>query len=110
MPGSLSLLEGIKTQVRVKDYRFTLHAGDRITLRQISVRDIEQVLLGTVSEIIEDYPADPRGSSCLVFGFTAYGRPLHVQCTYPPNVAIVTAYEPDTGEWTDWRERKEVPQ
>jgi hypothetical protein len=26
----------------------------------------------------------------------------------PPDVAIVTAYEPDPEEWTDWRVRKEV--
>jgi hypothetical protein len=108
MPGSLSLLERIQARVRARDYRFTVHAGDRMTQRYVSVRDVEQALLSTASEVIENYPADPRGPSCLVFGFTAFGRPLHVQCTYRPNVAIVTAYEPDPEEWTDWRVRKEV--
>ena len=33
------------------------------------------------SEVIEDYPEDKYGPSCLILGFTVYGRPLHVQCS-----------------------------
>lgn len=58
------------------------------------------------AEVIEDYPDDQRGSSCLVLGVTAKGRPLHVQCSYPPDVVVITAYEPEAGEWLNWRTRR----
>lgn len=35
--------------------------------------------------IIEDYPDDKYGPSCLILGFTLAGRPLHSQCSYPPS-------------------------
>jgi len=106
MPDDGSLLRGIQARVSAGDYRFTLHAGDRATRRHISVKDIGDALQSQRAEVIENYPEDPRGPSCLIVGFTAEGRPLHVQCTYPPNVAIVTAYEPNPEEWIDWRARK----
>jgi hypothetical protein len=78
-----------------------------MTQRHISVREVEGALLSNNAEMIEDYPEDPRGASCLILGLTANGRPLHVQCTYPPDVAVITSYAPNPEEWTDWRLRKE---
>ena len=101
-----ALLEGIQARVKERDYRFTLHAGDRMTERHISVSEVEEALVSGSAEVIEDYPDDPRSPSCLILGMTGGGRPLHIQCTYPPNVAVVTAYEPKSEEWIDWRIRK----
>lgn len=101
-----ALLEGIQAKVKGRNYRFTLHAGDRMTERHISVKEVEEALLSGGAEVIEDYPEDPRGPSCLVLGITRGGRPLHIQCTYPPNVAVITAYEPNPEEWIDWRIRR----
>jgi hypothetical protein len=58
--------------------------------------------------VIEDYPDDKYGPTCLVLGFTQAGRPLHVQCSHPdrPLIRIVTAYEPDPELWTDLRARR----
>jgi len=60
------------------------------------------------SEIVEDYPDDKYGPSCLVLGFTNAGRPLHIQCSYPirPLVKIITLYEPDPDLWIDFRVRR----
>ena len=60
------------------------------------------------SEVLEDYPNDKYGPSCLILGFTAAGRPLHVQCSYPsrPLVKIITLYEPDPSRWIRFRKRK----
>jgi len=44
-------------------------------------------------EIIEDYPEDKYGPSCLIYGITREGRILHVQCSIEP-VWIITAYDP----------------
>ena len=101
-----ALLEGIQARVKERNYRFTLHAGDRMTERHISVSEVEEALVSGSAEVIEDYPDDPRSPSCLILGMTGGGRPLHIQCTYPPNVAVVTAYEPKSEEWIDWRIRK----
>ncbi len=100
------LLEEIRAKVKDRDYRFTLHAGDRMIERHIAVREVEEVLLSGSAELIEDYPDDPRSPSCLILGITRSGRPLHMQCTYAPNVAVITAYEPKAAEWIDWKVRK----
>jgi len=101
-----ALLEGIQSRIKERHYRFTLHAGDRMTERHISVREVEEALLSNNTEVIENYPEDPRGSTCLILGTTKGGRSLHIQCTYAPNVAVITAYEPEANEWIDRRIRK----
>ena len=106
MAATRSLLRQIQARVRTRDYHFTLHAEDRIIQRYISVREVEDALLSKEAEVIEDYPEDPRGSSCLILGFTLDGRPLHIQSTYPPDISIITAYEPESEGWIDWRVRK----
>ena len=103
MSTSASLLSEIQERIRLRDYRLTLHAAERSIQRHISVSEIEEALLATGAELIENYRDDPRGPSCLVLGFTERAVPLHVQCTYPPEVAIVTAYQPEIEEWTNWR-------
>ena len=73
--------------------------------RMITTTDIRTVI--EAGEIIEDYPDDTRGHSCLVLGFTNK-RPLHVVCA-PKNdyLAIITAYLPSDQEWeSDYRKRK----
>jgi hypothetical protein len=59
-------------------------------------------------EIIEDYPDDKYGPSCLVLGFTRSARPLHIQCSYPsrPLVKIITLYQPDPDKWIEFTRRK----
>lgn len=52
-------------------------------------------------EIIEDYPKDSRGHSCLVLGKGKNGRPIHIVCSPRDEfLAIITAYIPDPGEWS----------
>jgi hypothetical protein len=60
------------------------------------------------AEVIEDYPTDKYGPSCLVLGWTANGRPLHIQCTYPlrEKVKIITIYEPDPTDWVEFKTRR----
>jgi len=53
-------------------------------------------------DVIEDYPTDPRGHSCLMLGFGDSGRPIHVVCSPKEDyLAIITAYLPDAREWMD---------
>ena len=68
---------------------------------------MEQALLGNAS-IIENYPNDKYGPSCLIIGHTLNGRPLHVQCSHPnrPLVKIITLYQPAPEHWIGDRIRK----
>ncbi|MCH7718540.1 MAG: DUF4258 domain-containing protein [Chloroflexi bacterium] len=103
---SQDLLAAIREVISSRRYLFTLHAIHQAEERKITPREVEQALLAISAEIIEDYPDDPRGSSCLVLGVTARGRMLHVQVTYPPAGWIITVYEPDEEKWIDARVRR----
>ena len=53
-------------------------------------------------EIIEDYPEDVRGHSCLILGYGEGSRVIHVVCSPKDEyLAIITAYLPDEDEWSD---------
>jgi hypothetical protein len=45
----------------------------------------------------------------LVLGYTKAGRRLQIQCTHPvrTRIKIITVYEPDPGEWVDFKKRSE---
>jgi len=68
--------------------------------RMITTREVRSVV--EHGEVIEDYPEDRRGHSCLMLGFGIEGRPVHVVCSPKDDyVAIITAYIPDEREWED---------
>jgi hypothetical protein len=68
--------------------------------RMIGSSEVRAVL--EHGDIVEDYPSDPRGHSCLMLGFGDNGRPVHVVCSPKDDyLAIITAYLPDEREWTD---------
>jgi hypothetical protein len=49
-----------------------------------------------VFDLIEDYPEDPRGHSCLVLGFIDT-QPVHAVCTIkddPRELLLITVYDP----------------
>jgi hypothetical protein len=100
-------LEDVRDKVGRREYEFTKHAVDQSVIRDIQVKELEEALLGR-SEVIEDYPDDERGPSCLILVFTSAGRPLHVQVSYPSRLRlkIITLYEPDPTLWIEFRQRK----
>ena len=87
-------------------FEFTEHAVDQSIIRHITVQEIREAFAN--SQIIEDYPDDKYGPSCLVLGFTVADRPLHILCSHPSRqlVKIVTLYEPDPDQWIDFRTRR----
>lgn len=88
-------------------YEFSKHAVDQSIIRQISVAEISEAI-ALSDEIVEDYPDDKYGPSCLILGFTRNGRPLHIQCSYPsrPVLKLITVYEPDIEVWINHRIRR----
>ncbi len=68
--------------------------------RLISPSEVREVIYQ--GEIIEDYPEDERGHSCLMLGSGIDHRPLHVVCAPKDDfLVIITAYIPDTSKWTE---------
>ena len=74
--------------------------------RMISTSEVRTIV--EKGEIIEDYPEDTRGHSCLILGFGDNGRPVHVVCSPREDyLAIITAYLPDPKQWEDnFKKRK----
>ena len=68
--------------------------------RMINTREIYQVI--EHGKIIEDYPEDARGHSCLMLGIGEANRPIHVVCAIKEDyLAIITAYIPGITDWAD---------
>lgn len=68
--------------------------------RMITTSDIRRVIYD--GEVIEDYPEDMRGHSCLMLGFGDGNRPIHVVCSPKEEyLAVITAYLPDEDEWSE---------
>jgi hypothetical protein len=93
-------IQDIRGKVKARQYRFTIHAFERCVERKISPNEVEEVIL--LGEIIENYPKDKYGPSCLIYGITEQGRVIHVQCSVDP-VWIITAYDP-TSQPEEWEE------
>jgi hypothetical protein len=101
------LIEEIREKISSEQFEFSKHAVDQSIVRRVTLQEIHHAI--AVGEIIEDYPNDKYGPSCLVFGCTREGRPLHIQCSYPsrPLLKIITLYEPDASLWDDFRVRRQ---
>ena len=97
-------MDALRRAFQEEHYLLTDHASDRAVQRDISSQEIVQTVLA--GEIIEDYPEDKYGPSCLMLGTTEAGRVLHVQVSY--NAKVITVYEPSLEEWEeDLRTRKQ---
>ena len=67
--------------------------------RMITTNEVRSVIEN--GEIIEDYPENSRGHSCLVLGKGKNGRPIHIVCSAKDEfLAIITAYIPDPNDWS----------
>ena len=98
-------IDWIKEQVKKVNYQLRVHAIERASLRGIDPLDIKETLLS--GWIIETYPNDGRGESCLVYGMNRDGKIIHVVCGMAHSTLwVITVYEPDSEEWIDAVERR----
>ena len=95
------MIDQLREKIRRGQLEYSLHAVRLMVTRNISPAEIAECVLA--GEVIEDYPDDKYGPSCLVFGRTKGGRALHFQCSHPSRalVKVITAYEPDQVEWDE---------
>jgi Domain of unknown function (DUF4258) len=110
MMGERNLANGILEQVQEaanKRLLFLPHTIRQMARpdRMITTNEVEEVI--KTGEVIEDYPEDVRGHSCLILGFGRDNRAVHVVCAPKDEyLAIITAYVPNLDQWTpDFRRR-----
>ena len=102
----MGLIEEIQKKIERDQFEFSKHAVDQSIIRGISVQHVREAFGN--AEVIEDYPEDKYGPSCLILGKTRANRLLHIQCSHPsrPLIKIITLYEPDPRLWIDFRTRR----
>ncbi len=101
------LMVEIRRKFADEQFEFSKHAVDQSIVRQIRVQEVKEVIAN--GQVIEDYPEDKYGPSCLIFGSTQAQRPIHVQCSYPSRslVKVITVYEPNAQQWNnDFTQRR----
>ncbi|PZV05615.1 MAG: hypothetical protein DCF32_10985 [Leptolyngbya sp.] len=102
-------IESIRQKFVEDQFEFSKHAVDQSIVRRILVQEVREAI--AVGQVIEDYPDDKYGPSCLILGFTEAQRPLHIQCSYPsrPIIKIITLYEPESDKWNgDFTTRRQT--
>jgi hypothetical protein len=111
-------LSALQAAIQQHDRLATTHALREALADSLDIGDIWASLADATCEVIEDYPTDPRGASCLLLSFVA-GRPIHTVVAFPaPQIAaargvaavavLITVYRPDLapGSWSaDYRTR-----
>ncbi|NQT50662.1 DUF4258 domain-containing protein [bacterium] len=101
MSGRDDILDAVR-QAASQRILFLPHAVRQMSRpdRMIGASDVRCVI--EQGQVIEDYPSDPRGHSCLLLGQPLDGRPIHVVCSPKKGyLAVITAYRPDATQWED---------
>jgi hypothetical protein len=94
----------IQEKIRKEEFEISFHAEKERYAEDITISDLEAAIYN--GEILEDYPDDARGPSCLVLGYSK-NRPIHIVCGYTPIkwLRIITVYIPKLPKWIDERTR-----
>ena len=105
-------IDEIRELIRPGHYEFSLHAQQERLAEDLDVDDIEAAVL--TGAVLEDYPNDPRGPSCLVCG-NAGNRPVHIVIGWAQRqsegkriLRVITVYVPQPPKWKDARTRGEL--
>jgi Domain of unknown function (DUF4258) len=101
MVSELEILQQVRDAAQ-KKILYLPHAVRQMSRpdRMITTSEVRQAIQS--GKVVEDYPEDPRGHSCLILGLGAENRPIHVVCSPKREfLAIITAYLPNEEEWED---------
>ena len=97
-------IEVIRERIRHDEYEISFHAEKERYAEDMTIADLESAINN--GDILEDYPKDQRGASCLVLGYSQNG-PVHIVCGYTPIrwIRIITVYIPKMPKWIDEKTR-----
>jgi hypothetical protein len=96
----------IRERVAEKDFQISAHAEQEREAEEILLSDLVYAVIH--GELLEDYPEDKRGHSCLVLGFTKSGQAIHSVWTILENgrARLITVYLPQPPKWINPRTRR----
>lgn len=100
------LQQEIRAAVQAGRFRLTAHGLQEATAEGLGAHDVRNAIISMEAEVLENYPDDPRGASCLILSWLPDLRPVHAVVSHPPLVAVITVYVPDSGRWVDHRTRR----
>ena len=89
-------------QIKITDCADEEAQNDNLTYDEIFF----SVIQGT---IIEDYPDDRPYPSCLIFGNSFRGKPIHSVWAYSNKsqwAILITVYRPDPAKWINFKVRR----
>ena len=91
----------IRREIAKQSYEISIHADRERLAEELTVDHLESALLHC--EILEQYPDDPRGVSCLAIGFVSPRVPVHAVCgkNRSGHLILVTVYIPAMPKWRD---------
>ena len=97
--------------MREGKYEFSIHAQQERLEEDLDATDTEDAIAH--GEILEEYPNDPRGESCLILGYVQR-RPIHAVVGWATRrhdadkwLRVITVYSPRPPKWNDSRTRGE---
>lgn len=97
------ILDKIKAKVENGQYFLSEHAQIERLEEDVDVTEIEEAI--AYGEILEDYPKDQRGHSCLILGYSG-DKAIHIVCGIKQEqVVIITMYLPKLPKWITPRQR-----
>ncbi len=100
------IIEAVRqSRLRISDHADEEAQADTLTFDEIFF----SILQG---EIIETYPDDRPYPSCLVYGDTFEGDPVHSVWAYNEDnrwAVLITVYRPDPARWVNWKTRRREP-
>jgi len=100
-------IDNIIDAIRHNRIKITDHADEEAENDQLTFDEVYFSVLN--GEVIEDYPDDKPYPSCLIYGRTFSGDPIHSVWAFNEQskwAVLITVYRPDPSQWIDWRKRR----
>jgi len=89
-------MDAIASFFKDGEYNITIHGYEELDSDSITIENLELAIGQDEPEIIEDYPNDPRGASCLILSWCQPNIPIHVCVSISGDrPEVITAYRPN---------------
>jgi len=97
-------IDWIVSKLKQEAYYFSSHADMERMNDNLLISEVEESMMN--ASILESYPNDKRGDSCLLVGFTQAGKPIHSVCGRSgDDLVIITVYIPTPPKFINPYER-----
>ena len=105
MPPNLQRLSGCFER---GDYAISEHADSEMEYDNVTRQMLAAAIGKDLPEVVEDYPHDLRGASCLVLAWLSPTEPVHVVIAYWTEIPrVITVYRPNLERWhEDYKTRR----